>query len=126
MGPLVRPLWSQALDRMTALLRGDDDGRERGMPRRHVVELGEPTRRVVLGARNVAVELRAANSVVGSTEFVVGRAGIVSGRALRTAATDAADTALLRVVVREALLGAPLDRTPLLERLARVRQGGTP
>jgi hypothetical protein len=121
--PLVERAWT-TLDRVASRLRGEDDGRERGMPRRRVFELGERATGVVLGARNVAVELRAANTVVASTEYVVGRAGIVSGRALRNAATEAADATLLRVVVREALIGAPLDRTPLRERLARVRSRG--
>jgi glycosyltransferase involved in cell wall biosynthesis len=119
--PLVEGA-QRAIDRLTAGVRRGDDGRTRGMPRRVVVEVGEPGPRLTLGARNIAAELRVAGTVVSSVEFVVGPAGIATGRALRIALTDAAGMALCRAVVRDALLGAPLDRTPLRERLARARR----
>jgi hypothetical protein len=91
------------------------------MPRRRTVAVGAPSPAFIFGRRNVAVELRIGSTLVTSVEYVVGRAGIASGRALRDAVTAAAGASLYRAVVREALLGAPLDATSLPERLARGR-----
>jgi hypothetical protein len=86
-----------------------------------VLELGAPGPRLTLGTRNIAAELRVGDTVVSSVEYVVGPSGIATGRALRRALTDAAGMALCRAVVRDALLGAPLDRVPLRERIALAR-----
>ncbi|HEV7991507.1 MAG TPA: hypothetical protein VGP25_06750 [Gemmatimonadaceae bacterium] len=113
------------IDAVAALARRNDDGRRRGMPRRLVIDVGGRIPAFVLGRRNVRIELRLGDAVASSVEYVVGPAGIASGHALRAAAIDASAASLERVVVREALLGLPLDRTPLRERLARrVRPTG--
>jgi hypothetical protein len=112
---------SRTIDRLAAVVRRHDDGREHGMPRRRTVAVGARSPAFILGRRNVAVELRIGSAVVTSVEYVVGPAGIASGRALRDAVTAAAGASLYRAVVREALLGAPLDATSLPERLARGR-----
>jgi glycosyltransferase involved in cell wall biosynthesis len=125
-GP-VNPLVDRALgaiDRFASGLRQGDDGRTRGMPRRVALEAGEPGRRLVFGTRNIAAELRVSGAVVSEVEYVVGPTGIATERALRAALTDAAGMALCRAVVRDALLGAPLDRTSLRERIARARRNG--
>lgn len=111
----------RALDRLALRVRGSDDGRTRGMPRRVVLEAGARNPGVALGTRNIEVQLRVAGTVVSAAEYVVGPIGITTGRALRAAATDAAGMALCRAVVRHALLGAPLDGAPLRARLARAR-----
>ena len=114
----------RAIDRLASHVRGSDDGRTRGMPRRIVLDAGAVNPRVVFGARNIEVQLRVAGALVSSAEYVVGPIGIATGRALRTAATDAAGMTLCRAVVRHALLGAPLGGASLRERLGRVRPEG--
>lgn len=118
--PLVEAAW-KSIDRLVESLRDHDDGRAHGMPRRRSIEVGDRLPAFVFGRRNVTVELRIGDTVVSSMEYVVGRAGIATGRALRGAVTDAAFTSLSRAVVREALIGVPLDATPLRERMARGR-----
>ncbi|MEO8560624.1 MAG: hypothetical protein ABI601_01025 [bacterium] len=112
---------SSAVDRIAGLVRGTDDGREHGMPRSYVIDVGSRLPAFVFGRRNVAVDLRIGDVVVSSVEYVVGPAGIASGRALRTAVIEGAGPSLARAVVREAVIGMPLDATPLRERLARGR-----
>ena len=112
---------SSAIDRLAGLFRRNDDGREYGMPRARTIDVESRPSAFVFGRRNVAVDLRIGDLVVSSVEYVVGPAGIASGRALHAAAIDAAGASLTRAVVREALIGSPLDATPLRERLARGR-----
>jgi glycosyl transferase family 2 len=126
---LVDQLWApdpvlvtwamRVIDRIAASIRGNDDGRHRGMPRPLVVEVGRRVPWFTFGARNIAAELRVANVPVAATEIVVGRARVLTAKTLRAALTGVAGDALARVVVRELLLGVPFDRTPLRERLAR-------
>ena len=113
----------RAIDRVVSALRRSDDGRTHGMPRRMVFELGARGPRLTLGSRNIAAELRIAGETVSSMEYVVGPARVATARAIRAALIDAAGMPLCRVVVRELLLGAPLDAVPLRERIARRRRG---
>ena len=113
---------SRMIDRAAAWFRRGDDGRSHGMPRRLIVEAGARVPPLLLGRRNIDVELRVAGVRVASAEIAVGRAGVTTGTALRAALADAAGVALCRVVVREALLGAPFDgTTSLRERIERAR-----
>jgi len=128
-GTLADQLWERdppvvaramrIIDRIASAIRGDDDGRRRGMPRPRIVEAGGRVPWLTFGARNVAAQLRVAGEPVASTEIVVGKAGVLTASALRAAVVDAAGDALAHVVVRDLLLGAPFQRGVTLRGLIR-------
>lgn len=111
---------ADAVDRLAAGIRGPDDGRHRGPPRTMVVEAGRAVPTFTFGRRNIAAELRVAGRRAGAAEIVVGLLGVVSGRAVRVALCEASASALVRVVVRDLVLGAPLAGGDLLDERARA------